>query len=252
MSAGARPRPRSILQAVLLAVAAVLLAVPASATASTIALRLDGQATAGRPFNVIAEGVAQNNADFYTSNLTARIKRVDLGLPCGLDLQTDAGSIVMIGYAVANGPYAVPLPITVDEPGQWLLCVWFDSVSADSHRHDSLVVDVRGPKNGLTVSAPSVVRKGRPAVVKLRGSAELPRLLLTKLVRGRTSCGQAYASELESPSLTAVRPVRDAIRLDVRTRMLKRPGVYTICAYVQEQIDEPRAELVARRLVRVR
>jgi hypothetical protein len=243
--------PQHSLLITLAALAAAILPAPAAA-ASTIDLRLGGPALEDRPFTVLAEGVAQNDREWNTSNLTAKIKELRAGATCGPDFFTDAGSTVSLGYAVATGPYRVPLQITVDSPGKWLLCVWFDSVSADSHRHDSLVVDVRGPKNGLTVSAPSVVRKGRPAVVKLRGSAELPRLLLTKLVRGRTSCGQAYASELESPSLTAVRPVRDAIRLDVRTRMLKRPGVYTICAYVQEQIDEPRAELVARRLVRVR
>jgi hypothetical protein len=238
----------------LLITAAALLALilPGHAAASTIDLRLGTPAVEDRPFTVLAEGTAQNDREWNTSNLTAKIKELRAGATCGPDFFTDAGSTVSLSYAVASGPYRVPLQITVDTPGRWLLCVWFDSVSADSHTNDSLVIDVRAPKNRLTVTAPAAVRRGKPAVVRFRGSAELPRLLSTKLVRGRASCGQAYASHVESPSLTAVRPVRDAIRLDVRTLMLKKAGVYTICAYVQESVDEPRAELVARRVVRVR
>lgn len=243
----------SPLHSLLIAVAALIsLILPGTAAASTIDLRLGTPALEDRPFTVFAEGVAQNDREWNTSNLTAKIKELRAGATCGPDFFSDAGSTVSLGYAVPSGSYRVPLQITVDSPGRWLLCVWFDSVSADSHRSDSLVIDVRGPKNRLTVTAPSVVRKGRAAVVRFRGSAELPRLLSTKLVRGRTTCGQAYASEIESPSLTAVRPVRDAIRLDVRTLMLKQSGIYTICAYLQEGLEEPRAELVARRIVRVR
>jgi hypothetical protein len=225
---------------------------PGPAAASTIDLRLGSPALEDRPFTVLAEGVAQNDREWNTSNLTAKIKELRAGASCGPDFFTDAGSTVSLGYAVPSGAYRVPLQITVDNPGRWLLCVWFDSVSADAHRADSLVVVVRGPKNRLTVTAPAAVRRGKAAVVRFRGSAELPRVLLTKLVRGRASCGQAYASQIESPSLTAVRPVRDAINLDVRTLMLKKAGYYTVCAYVQESLDEPRAELVARRVIRVR
>jgi hypothetical protein len=152
---------------------------------------------------------------------------------------------------VASGPYRVPLPITVDDPGKMLLCVWFDSVSATPHTSASLVIPVRSPSHRLTLAAPARVKKGRPATVRVRGTAALPRLLLTRVVRGRAGCGQAYASRVESPRLVAVRPVKRAIGFSVRTSRFARPGTYTVCAYLQEQVDEPRAERIARRVVRV-
>jgi hypothetical protein len=87
--------------------------------------------------------------------------------------------------------------------------------------------------------------------VRLRGSAALPRLLLTRVIRGKAGCGQAYASRVASPRLVAVRWVKRAIGFSVRTRPFTRPGTYTVCAYLQEQVDEPRAERIARRIVRV-
>jgi hypothetical protein len=238
--------------AVLALGAAVSLLGPAAAAASTLSLRLEGRPLEDRPFNVIAEGLAQNDRSWSTSNLTARIKELRPGAACGPDFQADAGSIVTLSYAVESGPYRVPLPITVDEPGRMLLCVWFDSVSADPHRSASLVIDVRAPRHRLGVAAPGRVARGRAAVVRLSGNAELPRLLLTRLVRGRASCGQAAASVNEWPPLTSVRPVEGAFRLDVNTRGFRRPGTYTVCAYLQEDPAEPRAELLARRVVRVR
>ena len=244
---------RAGLGIVVLALAAAVPAV-AGAQQPTLSLRQAGDAVVDKPINLVAEGSTVDDPNFLPSwNIRVRAKDGDLSPTCGLTVDIDDGAYQFAHDLATGTGFTVPFTVTaIPPPGRLLVCAWMMNYNDTVLPPAPLYVNVRAPRHRLTIASPRRARRGHRVTVRFSGTAEVARLLLARIARGSTRCGESDASVASTRRLTGVQGVPPGpINLTARTPALKR-GSYTVCAYIQKTESDAKADKVARRVIRVR
>lgn len=236
-----------------------LLAVPAPAPAqgpsADFSLRQAGEAVVDKPIQMVAQGVTnQVGPDRITPsyNIEVRAKDGDISPVCGVTDNVDDG-VYLFRQDLGIGAFTLPFPVTaVPPPGRLLICAYMLSYNNHVAGPVAFYANVRAPRHKLKVVVPRRVRPGRRASVRFSGEAEVARLLLARIARGKTRCGESDAATGSTTRLTGVQGVPPGpLALTARTRTLRR-GTYTVCAYIQKTVTDAKADKVARKVIRVR
>lgn len=236
---------------VLLALAAA--PAQASAQSADFRLRQAGEAVVDKPIQMVAEGTTNPGGIIGPSyNIEVHAKDGDVSPVCGVTNEVEDGAY-LFRQDLGIGPFTLPFPVTaLPPPGRLLICAYMLNYNHHVTGPVPYYVNVRAPRHKLRVVVSRRVRRGRRASVRFSGTAEVARLLLARIARGKTRCGESDASTASTKRLTGVQGVSPGpINLSARTRRLRR-GRYTICAYIQKETTDAKADKVARKVIRVR
>jgi hypothetical protein len=237
--------------ALLTAVAAVFLAVPAAAAqADTIALTVAPDRLEEVPFMVTATGSGAED-----HNVFATIKPAG-PTGCGATYGTDADGDDVMFSVDAEGTYTATGTAEVEGPGTYLLCAWIQEFSGDSVAlaATSMMVDVRSARSSLVIHGKKTIRRSRTRQFDFSGATELDRYVFAKVKRtGSRRCGSSYETDNGDSVLWS-----DAVQGYYHVRKapsswdVDRRGHYLICAWVQESSSDLFPEAAASFRFRVR
>lgn len=244
---------RRVLPAIV-ALALVLTAAP-TALSQTARIGIDpvGEYVLDKPYKIIVEGGSPAIDILEQHHIRVRAKLADASPDCASYETADDGVLVVGAEVVAVSPFMqfIELPAEVTSPKRVLLCAWLYWAYEWRAGPASMTIDFKPPQHELRIDAPRRARRGRRVTVRLLGTASAKRMVLARIARGSKPCGVSDATN-RSTRLAQVNEVPPGpIAATARTPRLRR-GRYTVCAYVHRQAADPRAEAVARHVIRVR
>ncbi len=235
---------------ILLLVLAATLALPAGAAAQApteLRLTPQGPVVEDLGATVVASGRVAATADLVPPRLVVQA-RPATGLPCEAGPTPSAGGLVA-DVLVGFGPFRVQLPFRSADSGALQVCGWVTSPLGVLVASE-VELTVRAPTHALVLQATPRVRAGGRADVAVTGVLGARRRVLVRVVRGTDPCGASFLATKASRSLgRTVYRRAGQLALPYVTPMLRK-GTWTVCAYVQEALRDPAAEVVLARTVR--
>ncbi len=213
------------------ALACCALAVPATASAATLAVASGPDPAESITTQVIATGALETD----TQRLDVTVKPVG-GSGCAANVDADDGSRAMSVFP-GVGPYAETRNWTFQSAGSYLLCSWITDTAPPGDPVIALAsqtIVVRQPHLSLTIAAPAKILRGRTFQVVTTAQAETERdvrvLLLKDTGRGcPANSGAAYVTAGEV-SLVSVSMTGGPTSQTVNER-LAATGRYLLCGY---------------------
>lgn len=157
--------------------ALLLLAIPASASASSVSLAPAGEIVSELGFPVVVQGVA------------AEGENLDVGYasPGGVCLGPRFAD-ELISNEPVGGPFRHDVRVSFEEPGEHALCAYVSNAARDVVAQTVVPIAARPPRAAVTISATPVVARGHRLAVTVTGTAEAPRAVVTTLARPGAAC----------------------------------------------------------------
>jgi len=228
--------PRSVLP-VLLAAIAVAVVAPAAASADEVMVTASPDPVEDVPYQVSVSGTGSTGMQVDVTMKAAG------GQPCAANRAADTGSGVM--SRLASGPFSYVVNRFTADSGTYLLCAWVAGESDDSPTAVAQqVFTVRPPKATASVVVPARVGGGSRFQLSVVAQTEVHRGLFVDVNGPGVPCAANFAANRTLVSVFDSRwnvggPFTHTANVSAPRR---RPGIYRVCGYVQEEGDDSVAE----------
>lgn len=172
------------------------------------------------------------------------------GASCAPTYSGDSGD-ELISTEIPSGLQTVREPITWQNPGRYLFCMWLGSSSDDpDSRVFSMVVSFRQPRGSVSFSArPPRPQVNGATVLRFHGSSEAPRyVFVTERSAGGAPCAPTYSSDSGSHIIGENVDGGFAVRY---VRTFDSPGTYMYCVWLAEDSDDTAPIVIKRFTLRV-
>jgi hypothetical protein len=140
---------------------------------------------------------------------------------------------------------------TFPDAGRYLVCAWASPDGSGAPIVGQAVLTVREPWETIGVGAPSRVAAQRPFRLRLRAASQAWRMAFVAVNAPGVPCAASSRADR-----ALVRPLLDGFMpsgayTGSGTLRLSRPGVYRVCAWLQDDPEDPAPEQRVERLIRV-
>lgn len=232
------------MRAPMLAVFAVLALFPAAAQAASVTITPSADPLEDRPVTFTSTAVT----DGQPYEVFAKV-RPDSAVPCAPKYSAETGTDVFF-----SDPAGTAEVETFKDPGAYRVCGYLQEFSSDSPAAvTGLVVTVRANAARLAVSVPPAAITDVKIPVVFSGGSELGRELYAKTKpAGSGPCGPSREADPSTDSFVFGQAATGPFAYPVLAGPFPDPGVYTICAWLQESSSDAVAEATATATVTVR
>jgi hypothetical protein len=175
----------------------------------------------------------------------------DPRLPCAPTPAADDGRLVRgrsLEPLKAGGDTWTIFTMFAD-PGRYLVCVWATPSAGGDAILGQAAVTVGEPVEKLSLTAPATVAAGRPLRVRAVARSQAWRMAFVTVNAGDVPCASSYIAD-RSLAEPVVGLVRSRFS-ESSTALLRTPGTYRLCGWLQETARDPAPELRAQRVIRV-
>lgn len=227
-----------------LPLALLLLALsPAAAHAASIDIAVSADPLEDRPITFTSSAVT----DGQPGKVFARFNP---GRPdCTPTYQGSTGENLFF----SDSPGAVDTR-TFRDPGPYRICAWLQQTSSSNTAYATKVIDydVRANNARLAIQAPATGIVGAEIPVTLTGSTDVGRALWgDEKLAGAGPCGASSAAEPATQTFAFNQPAISAFSVPRLAGPFSTPGLYRLCAWVQEASNDPVAEAAASADIRI-
>ncbi len=223
----------------LLAGALALAAAPAAAQAASVSIGAPPSSVEDTPViftrAVDTTGVQDARAYGYF--------RIADANPCAPTSSSETGRQLFFGNASAD-----QLTQVIDDPGTYRLCGYLETTSARS----DTTFTVTPNQASVGVQLPATATEGADVPLTVTGTTQVPRQVFARVrPEGAGPCPASYTADSASPSVAFASGVAGTFAVPDTTGVLREPGRYVVCAYVQEGSSDATAEAVGSGVVTI-
>lgn len=136
------------------------------------------------------------------------------------------------------------------DAGRYLVCAWATPSAGGDPIAGQAVLEVGEPRETLSLFAPATVEAGRPFGLRAKAASQAWRMAFVTVNAAGVPCASSYMTDRALAPPVVVGLVR--YRYSARgTALLRRPGIYRVCGWLQEHARDPAPERRVERLIRV-
>lgn len=229
----------------LVAVLGAMVIAPAGAQAAAVGIGVTPDPLEDRAITFTATAdTGGANAEVYAKY------RVADGNPCALSYAGAVGETIFSGSASGTQKQ-----LTIKDPASYVICSWLqDGIGSTTPLAAAAQpLAVRANVATLAIQAPPFGTTGVDTPITFTGTTEIGRSLYARLKpQGAGPCAQSSAGEPTlGGSFASGEGLAGAFNIPRLAQSEREPGMYTICAWVQESGSDPVAEVAATAPLRI-
>jgi hypothetical protein len=219
---------KTVRRALSLLVALGALALPAHASAASIAISTSADPVEDVTYQVTLSGSTESDRYVY-----AAIKPAG-GRPCASGQSGDDGD--EFASSSVQGSYSKTYNLTTRDSGDYVLCAWLQNSSSDptAVAATTKALNVRVPHSAGSVQVPAQVKAGKVFQVGVTAQTEVDRYVYATVNSPGVPCGANYTADDDLDTLFSEANQGGPNSFVHNFTAPSRGGVYTVCGWIQE------------------